>query len=71
MPDDTKFDMDYAKECERLRSELAKMAEEKMKQEAEIFGLSTRLSEVTNELDILRSQMQIVYLIFGGRNRAG
>lgn len=69
MPDNNKVDMDYAKECERLRSELAKMAEKKLRQEAEISALSTRLAEASNELDILRAQMHIVYLIFGGCNR--
>lgn len=29
MPDNNKVDMDYAKECECLRSELAKMTEKK------------------------------------------
>lgn len=69
MPDNNKVDMDYAKECERLRSELAKVAEEKLRQEAEVSELSTRLAEASNELDILRAQMHIVYLIFGGGNR--
>lgn len=40
-----------------------------MRQEAEVSDLSTRLAEASNELDILRAQMRIVYLIFGGGNR--
>lgn len=62
--------IDHEKECEDLRAENKKLKADNDKLAAESLYLQSVVSTTTRENEILRAQLDIIHLIYGG-NRNG
>lgn len=57
---------DYKAECDRLKADFCRQADEVRKLEEENQALRTLLTEQERQTAVLSAQMDVVRLIFGG-----